>query len=66
MLKSAVYDSIAASGVMAIFADMWDQWLTPLLHGITLLLGVTFLALGVALRWREYRRGGTLKGDEEC
>ena len=65
-MKNGAYDLTAASGTALILSDLWNQWATPVLQGVALVLGVVFLALGVALRWREYRSGRCVGGDLEC
>lgn len=63
-MKHLAYDAAAAGGTTVL---LWTHWLSPILQAAALILGVLFLALGVALRWRALRRGGRIvEDDTEC
>ncbi|MDA8232848.1 MAG: hypothetical protein M0006_16070 [Magnetospirillum sp.] len=52
-MHKSIPDALAAAAAM--LAAWWAQFLSPLLQAAILILTVLFLALGVALRWRQLR-----------
>lgn len=66
-MKHILYDALVAGGTTVLLSHFWSQWASPFLQSLALVLGVVFLALGVALRWRAYRTGKRYAGDDaEC